>query len=88
VPCRSIPDEKSKIIPVPGGRFYLHFELSLSYAQNSSQGLRESPAISVLIDRKIQHAQIGAVPVVLSVAFPFFMSDLPSFFQKNSKRGV
>jgi hypothetical protein len=42
-PCRSIPDKKSKTIRVPGGRFYLHFELSPSYAQDSSQGLREFP---------------------------------------------
>jgi hypothetical protein len=33
-------------------------------------GLRESPAISVLIIRKLQHTQIGSVPVVLSVSFP------------------
>jgi hypothetical protein len=55
---------------VPGGAVYLHFELSPSYARDSSQGLRESPAILVLIVRKIQHTQIGSVPVVLSVAFP------------------
>ncbi|SAL97955.1 hypothetical protein [Absidia glauca] len=41
--CRSIPDEK---------------KLSPSYAQDSSQGLREFPAISVLIVRKIQHTQL------------------------------
>jgi hypothetical protein len=52
------------------GRFYLHFESSPSYARDSSQGLRESPAISALIVRNIQHTQIGSVPVVLSVAFP------------------
>jgi hypothetical protein len=52
------------------GWFYLHIELSRSYARDSNQGLRESPAISVLIVHKIQHTQIGSVPVVLPVAFP------------------
>jgi hypothetical protein len=60
VPCRSISDEKSKTIPVPGGRFYLHFEFKSQLW---------SPAISVLIGRKIQHTQIGSIPVVLPVAF-------------------
>jgi hypothetical protein len=63
------------------GRFYLYFELSPSYARVSSQGL--SPAISVLIVCKIQHTQISFVPVVLSVAFPLFMGDGPSFFWKS-----
>jgi hypothetical protein len=54
------------------GRFYLQFELGPSYDPDSSQGLRESPAISVLIACKIQHTQSGSVPVVLSVAFPLF----------------
>jgi hypothetical protein len=47
------------------GRFYLHFELSPSYARDSSQGLRESPAILVLTVRKIHHTHIGSVLVVL-----------------------
>jgi hypothetical protein len=63
------------------GRFYLHSELSPSYAQDSSQGFRESPAISVLIARKIQHIQIGSVPVVLSVAFtPYEKSHFFLYF--------
>jgi hypothetical protein len=53
------------------GRFYLHFESSPSYARDLSQGLWESPAISVLTVRKIQHTQIGSVPVILSIALPF-----------------
>jgi hypothetical protein len=68
-------------------RFYLHFELSPSYARDSSQGLREFPAISVLIVRKIQHTQICSVPEVLSVAFPhekyhFFLE--PAFLVNTS----
>jgi hypothetical protein len=68
------------------GQFYLHFELSPSYARDSSQALRESPAISVLTARKIQHTQIGSVPVVLSVAFPHekcrFLLDITLLFKE------
>jgi hypothetical protein len=65
------------------GRFYLHFKLSPIYDRDWSQGLRESPAISVLIVCRIQHTQVGSVRMVLSVAFPLFMDDSPSFLQKN-----
>jgi hypothetical protein len=67
------------------GRFYLHFELSPSYAGDSSQGLRESPAISVLIVCKIQHTQIGSVPVVLSVAYK---QDEQPYFKSHMKEAV
>jgi hypothetical protein len=62
-------------------RFYLHFDLSPSYARDPSQGLRESPTISVLIVCKIRHTKIGSVPEVLS-AFPLGKISLfwSSFF--------
>jgi hypothetical protein len=60
---------------VKGGTVLSSFQLSPSCARDSSQGLRESPAISVLTVRKIQHTQIGSVPVVLSVAFLFFRKE-------------
>jgi hypothetical protein len=66
------PMRKIRPLRCLAGRFYLHFELSRSYARDSSQELRESPAISVLIVCKIQHTQIGSVLVVLSVTFHLF----------------
>jgi hypothetical protein len=61
--CRSIPDEKSKTIPVPGGAVLSSFRIE-------SQLCPGPRAISVLIVRKIQHAQIDSFPVVLSLAYP------------------
>jgi hypothetical protein len=34
-PCRSIPNEKNKTIPVPGGVVYLYLKLSPSYASEN-----------------------------------------------------
>jgi hypothetical protein len=50
--------------------FYLHFKLSPIYDRDWSEGLRESPAMKVLIVSKIQDTQVGSVRMVLSVAFP------------------
>jgi hypothetical protein len=86
--CWTWYQEKSKTIPVPGGRFYLHFELSPSYAQESSQELRESPAILVLIVSKIQHTEIGSVPVVLSVAFLEFCGERGNWRSLDKGQGV
>jgi hypothetical protein len=63
-PCRSIRDEKSKTIPVPGGAVLSLFQIESQLCPGLESGTQRVP-------HKIQHTLIGSVPVVMSVAFPF-----------------
>jgi hypothetical protein len=69
--CRSIPDEKSKTIPVPGGVVLSSFRIECQLCPGLKSGTQRVPRhISPYCPRNSAYTDWFS-PVVLSVAFPF-----------------